>query len=215
MQLLERAAVRYADWTFDHLPNDYVEYCIIAGINTNVGIKSHAYDRSFKKYVAIGETLYFISYFNPLARPFHFIGPVGIFPAAAPAYWWGRATDDMADGDYPLPDGINSFKQYIEVSKGNIKDGCKQVRKGFTIDFLLKQALQKLERVQTNRDNVREDLSLFLDAMLVEHSRRVNYAVLSQEELEQLYDQSFGHAHNIMLIALRSKTRAHDIPEIF
>jgi hypothetical protein len=190
----ERIAGDHQEWMDDHLSADTYEKDIIADI------KKVVYGRDFKKYVVTG-------------APLSLLSP--IYPAANPDYWWGRAHDDMADGDMTLPVGVATYGEYVSVCKHHLETDFKDMQKGVGLDFLLKRVVQKTEREQRPSDNVREELGLFLDAMLTENTRRLQKQVLTRKELYDLNEGSFRHAHNIMLIAIRSPDRASDIPELF
>ncbi len=186
-------------------------------------IKLGFYARSLKKYLLIGESVSLLSGFSFLQTlPTRLLGlPVSapaelsFYRSAAPAYMLGRATDDMADGDLdPKVFGYENFPEYVKAAKGQIRNRNAEVKRDFTLDFLLKYTLENLERDQKPGDDVRQDWDMFLDAMLVEYDRRVNHKILTKAELKTIDDNSFSYAHNIMLIALRSKTRFKDIEEI-
>ena len=181
------------------------------------------YARSLKKYITIGEAVSFLSGYSfvqilptrILALPISAPAEVSFYKSAAPSYMLGRVTDDMADGDLdPKAFGYENFPEYVKAAKSQIRNGSVEVKRDFTLDFLLKYTLENLERDQKPGDDVRQDWDMFLDAMLVEYDRRVNHRVLSKKELETIDDNSFSYAHNIMLIALRSKKRFKDIEEI-
>lgn len=184
-------------------------------------IKSHLYSRSFKKYFLTGEAVSFLSDYtipqNLISRLF-IDSPgsgVALYPSAAPSYMLGRAIDDMSDGDLdPKVFGYDNFPAYANTAKEQIKSNSVGVTKGFTLDFLLKYTLEKLEKKQKSTDNVRQDWVLFLDAMMIEYERRINPKALTKKELKTVYDDSFSHTHNIMLISLHSNTRFKDIEEI-
>ena len=192
-------------------------------INIFNDIKVVFYTRSLKKYLLIGETVSFLGGYSflqmlptrllglPVAAP----AELSFYRSAAPAYMLGRATDDMADGDLdPKVFGYESFPEYVKAAKSQIRNRSVEVKRDFTLDFLLKYTLENLERDQKPGDDVRQDWDMFLDAMLVEYYRRVNHKVLSKDKLKTIDDNSFSYAHNIMLISLRSKTRFKNIEEI-
>ncbi len=195
------------------LPDEYVEYCITS---------SRFWDlerRAPDKYTKLLNTLNILTNvptnFNPLI--IMHIGPVsgqGLTPAALPAYTWGRWNDDIADGHETLPPGYATYEDFVQAEKKINVSGGKNVRKSFTIEFLQKRVIAKLQRFQRSGDNIREDMSVFLDAMQTEYLRRVNRTVSTSQELSQLYADSFGRPHNIMLIAFGSSARAADIPEL-
>ena len=137
-----------------------------------------------------------------------------IFPALEPSYYACRRVDDVADGDRDLPPGFENFYEWIAYLRNHINTGGKNIPKAPTADYLLKQAIVRLEREQRPTDNIRGEFNGFLDAMTVEYERRINRSVLSAQELEEVNRNSFGHAHNMALIAIRSRTRAPDVPQL-
>ncbi|OGM59203.1 hypothetical protein A3A75_03245 [Candidatus Woesebacteria bacterium RIFCSPLOWO2_01_FULL_39_10] len=200
---------RTHEWVAQHLPDEYVEYLITENKYWELERRAPG------KYTVLLNTLNALSNFNPLTR--FYIGPAssqGISPAALPSYKWGRWNDDIADGHLPLPSGYSSYEELVQAQKEIITSGGEDVVKGFTIEFLLKRVIAKLERVQKRDDNVGEDLSVFLDAMQTEYLRRVERKVSTSQELSDLYANSFGRPHNIMLIALGSSARESQIREL-
>lgn len=186
-------------------------------------IKLVFYARSLKKYLPIGESVSLLSGYSflqtlptrLLALPVSAPAEMSLYRSAAPAYMLGRATDDMADGNLDSKTfGYENFPAYIKTAKSQIRNGSAEVKRDFTLDYLLKYTLENLERDQKPGDNVRRDWDLFLDAMLVEYDRRDKHKILTKAELETIDNNSFSYAHNIMLISLRSKTRFKDIEEI-
>ena len=186
-------------------------------------VKIQLYTRLFKKYFSIIEAVSLLSGTSIpqifLARligmPATFMAEFSPYPQAAPAYTLGRITDDMADGDLdPKVFGYNNFPDYVKAAKSQIRNRGTEVKRGIALDFLLKNTLEDLERIQKPGDDVRKDWDMFLDAMLVEYDRRVNHKILTKAGLKTIDDNSFSYAHNIMLIALRSKTRFKNIEEI-
>jgi len=184
-------------------------------------IKSSFYNRSLKKYFPIGEAVSFLSgqtvAQNLVSRlfPVSPISEASLYPSASPSYMLGRVIDDMSDGDInPKNFGYDDFPSYVNTAKKQIGNNSAGVEKDFSLDFLLKYSLKKLEKEQKPEDNVRQEWTLFLDAMLNEYERRINHKVLTRDELKTLNDDSFSHAHNIMLISLHSETRFADISEI-
>ena len=197
------------EWVVRRLPDEYVEYLII---------ENRFWDlerRAPGKYTDLLNTLYALSNFNPLTR--FYIGPAsghGPFPATLPSYIWGRRNDDIADGHEPLPAGYSDYAELVGAQKVIIETGGENVTKDLTIEFLLKRVITKLERTQKSSDNIREGLSIFLDAMQTEYSRRMDRTISTQQELSDLYANSFGKPHNIMLIAFDSSARESQIPEL-
>jgi len=169
------------EWVVRRLPNEYVEYLLLE--NRYWVLEQ----RAPGKYTDLHTTLHILSNFNPLTRAY--IGPVsghGSFPAALPSYTLGRWNDDVADGHERLPTGYSSYVDLVQAQKEIIKTRGRNVIKGLTIEFLLKRVVAKLERVQKQSDNIRDDLTVFLDAMQTEYLRRVNKTVSTQQELSNL-----------------------------
>ncbi len=165
-------------------------------------LRNSLYHRAKKKYF-------------PIVEAVRFLTNTGLYPSAAPSYMLGRAVDDMSDGDLdPKIFGYKNFPDYIEIAKDQLRNNSVGVKKDFTLGFLLKYTLEKLEKDQKPTDNVRQDWDNFFDAMLFEYDRRIKGKVLTIEEIKIMYDNSFRYAHNIMLISLHSKTRYQDIEEI-
>jgi hypothetical protein len=168
-----------------------------------------------EKYALQLNTLFLLSHFNPLTvlLPGTAFGH-GLAPAALPSYIWGRWNDDIADDHEKLPSGYASYEDLLEGQKKIIADGERNVIKDFNIEYLLKRVVLRLERAQRPGDNIRQDLTDFLDAMQTEYFRRVNKKVSTFQELSDLYAKSFGKPHNIMLIAFGSSNRESQITEL-
>lgn len=178
----------------------YPEKVVISKMVVN--LRTHLYNRAKEKYFPIVETVRFLT-------------GTGCYPSAASAYMLGRAVDDMADGDLdPKSFGYDDFPEYVKAAKKQLRNNSDGIKKDFTLDFMLKYNLEKLEGEQKPGDDVRGDWDKFFDAMLFEYYRRVNGKISKGTELKTMYHNSFSYAHNIMLISLHSKTRYRDIEEI-
>lgn len=199
------------DWFIRGLPEEDVEYMII---------NKRCWElekRAPGKYTTTLNVFLNLSNLNLLTRIYADVVPasgMGLYPAALPIYTWGRWHDDMADGHANLPNGYSDYLDVVEDQKLIIENGGRNVQKGFNIDFLLKRAMTKLAWVQKPGDNIKQDLTIFLDSQLLEYQRRVNKTVSTREELAQLYSNSFGKPHNIMLIAFGSSSRESEVPEL-
>lgn len=133
--------------------------------------------RDFKKYFTVGGITYWL-------------GASGLYPSAKPTYFFCRYVDDLADGDRELPPGYKDFERFIQRMKA-------QLTAPYTGDFtnierVLADALKKLCRKSANEAVVKQELTDFLDSMLIDYNRRINNTVLTQSELDHLYDHSFS-----------------------
>lgn len=165
------------------------------------------YERCPGKYEAITTALYLAAYFNPMSRVFG-TSPSGFAPAISVAYHFCRLVDDIADGDSPLPKGFETFEQVTENLKAQVNGTV--VDKNSDLGFLLHRCISKLEEEGGSID-IRHELIAFLDAMQLEHKKRNEHLVFTEEELKDLYDDSFGPPHVIAFVALGSNAKASDI----
>lgn len=123
-----------------------------------------------------------------------------------------RKADDIADGEADLPAEFDSFADFIDAAKHQIRTGVIDVRSD--VLFLLNSAFAKISKQEKTEGETQNAFEGFLDAMLAEFERRTQSLLLTQEELRQVHTASAYHAHNIALISLRSKNRAEDTPEL-
>jgi hypothetical protein len=197
------------NFVIETLPDYYLEQLFIMRQQIEMDLRAPGkYDKRFMG-------LSFLSNFNPLVRILPFIPPSGsgLYPALEVSYHWGRAVDDVVDGDMPLPNKNIPVGDWIEELKELAKNGASSVPKGITIEYMQKRALVRLEEMHSGVD-IRGEMVKFLDAMKWEYERRVNRIVLTKNELEILNRNSFGPPHTITLVAVRSKARGEDIDEL-
>lgn len=161
------------------------------------------YRRAPGKYEKITRTFHALSHWVPLA------------PAIEVAYHFCRLVDDIADGDVPLPPGCESFAQFLEELKSSIYGSTTVSFEEGEVVFLLKRMLAKLDRNPSEAINHRQETEAFLDAMRVEHDKRVEGAVFTREQLEALYSGSFGPPHMLAFAALRSNCSGETIADLF
>jgi len=206
-KLMENSSGFIPDRLIQDLPDSFVEYLIIDQRRRAL------LERAPGKYDTLLDTLHILSNFNLLTKikPAPGVGN-GFKPAVEPAYHLGRWHNDAADNKTPLPFPYQDYPELVRHQKELLEPSDNiVVAKGLTIDFLLSRAITKLEKIQKPNDNVRQDLSLFLDSMLTEYYRRTNKEASSFEELSEIYNISFGRPHNVMLIAIGSSARAQQI----
>ena len=131
------------------------------------------------------------------------------------SYHLGRHIDDEADGDAEIPPHFNDFSDYVSYLKEKVISGDRSITlEGGISGFLLVRSIQKLEEIAPDKREVSDETLRFLDAMHFEHDRRVNGVVLSKQGLEESYNNSFGSSENIALIAIGSKSRSSEMPEL-
>jgi len=134
------------------------------------------------------------------------------FPGLELAYYGGRDVDDVVDGDKPLPKGFETVDSWIDdlVSHIDTTGTSKQeIIMEPNTAFVFQQAVNYLQPLENEEkgDSVKRECIGFLEAMRLEYHRRIDQTVLTEEEILQGYWQGFGHAQNITLIAIGSKTR--------
>ncbi|MCE7990933.1 MAG: squalene/phytoene synthase family protein [Roseivirga sp.] len=141
--------------------------------------------RNFKKYFTVGGITYWL-------------GASGIYPAAKPTYFFCRYVDDLADGDRQLPDCYADFSDFTVRMKQLVEQPeTKDLR---DIELVLADAIKKLTRKSANTQVVKKELVAFLDSMLIDYDRRIHSSILSQQELDQLYDSSFSSVLQLTFI---------------
>ncbi len=161
------------------------------------------YRRAPGKYEKITWTYYLLSNLLPLA------------PAMEVAYHFCRLVDDIADEDAALPPGYSSFAQFLENLKCSIYGSTDVTLEEEEAVFLLKRMLGKLDQNPSEAINHRQETEAFLDAMQVEHDKRVDGAISTREQLGALYRGSFGPPHMLAFAALRSNCTGEAIADLF
>lgn len=193
-----------------YLPEDHVEQLAIQAQWGRMSARAEG------KYDPLLATLSLLSNFNPLVRFVPFASPMGagLAPGLEVSYHFGRAVDDVVDGDAELPSGFTSVPEWLQFLRGHIDEGGRNIPKGLTVEFLLKRTLRRMQPYDGRRFGIQSELRSFLGAMEREYDRRVNRKVLNREELSLLYRDAFGPPHTITLEAVGSRTIAQDIPEL-
>lgn len=172
------------------------------------------YSRAPGKYENITTVFQVLATFNPLSRILGTM-PEGYAPAIEVAYHFCRLVDDIADGDVPLPLSHEDFASLVEALKGHLSGSFALSDEDTDLEFLLKRTLQKLNKYPSPSVDTRKEMGLFLDAMRVEHDKRVKGAVFTREQLEALYSGSFGPPHMLAFAALGSNCSGEVISELF
>ena len=174
---------------------------------------SHQFPKKYNRRFA---SLNLLSNFNPLAllypQNFDMFGS-GLYPALEVSYHWGRAFDNIIDGDAEVPVQGMSVTDWMKRQKELAVTGAETVPKAPTIEYMLKRTLIRLNRMGSEV-NIQDEMVKFIDAMEVEYDRRVNKKVLTRQELKDLNRDSFGSPHTITLVAVRSRAQGHDVWEL-
>ena len=121
-----------------------------------------------------------------------------------------RIIDDIADGERKLVSGFASFPALIDQLRSQIIERTPMT--GSLLPELLEEAVCAVERRDRRKGETRESFVGLLDAMLVEHHRRIARTVLPKQALIEVHTASSLHAHNLSLICLGSRTRADSVP---
>ncbi len=126
------------------------------------------------------------------------------------SYFWWREIDDIVDGDIQIPEWYNNIDEYFTQIQYDILNTSEKPK-----TQLWKSAAHILSSYQkyTGR-NIYPYLVDFLEGMKTEYYRRINQSILSEQELNTLYDQSFRGSHEIYLAALWSQNNSQDLKEL-
>lgn len=144
--------------------------------------------RNFKKYFTVAGFTYSL-------------GALGFYPSSKPTYFFCRYIDDLADGDYTLPDG-QSFESFIKdlISFLNSVDRKPKT----TIEMVLADAVRKLQK-STDLETIQAELTHFLNSMLLDYQRRTDKKALNQAEINELYHRSFSAVLKLALLGFGIK----------
>jgi len=138
--------------------------------------------RNFRKYFTVAGFTYGL-------------GALGIYPSSKPTYFFCRYIDDLADGDYALPNG-QSFESLIHELIQFLEAGQKPQT---TIQLVLADAVRKLEKC-TDRSTVQAELTHFLNSMWLDFQRRTSKTTLNQKGIHELYHRSFSSVLKLALL---------------
>jgi hypothetical protein len=125
------------------------------------------------------------------------------------SYFFGRAIDDIVDGDIPIPDWYNDITEYITTIKNDI------LQNNIASNIMISKVCQKIIETYKKYDKDIQKYAIdFFFFFLLEYYRRKDKLILNKEQLINLHDKSFRGAHEIYLCALWSKNRQKDISEL-
>ena len=139
--------------------------------------------RNFKKYFTVAGFTYSL-------------GALGIYPSSKPTYFFCRYIDDLADGDYTLPNG-QSFESFIAELVEFLKTPHQKANS--TIQLVLADAVRKLQKA-TDLETIQSELTHFLHSMLLDYQRRTVRKALNQAEIDELYHRSFSAVLKLALL---------------
>lgn len=128
---------------------------------------------------------------------------------ARSSYFFFRHMDDLLDGDMrssgnPLSYAMSVRQQIEERSfTGNP-----------SIVDLAEYSIRTLEKRGREGDDPRQDFLTSVGTIIFDYERSKERKVLSEEELQNYYWNTFSPVVNILLIGLKSKFRAGDIPAL-
>lgn len=140
---------------------------------------------------------------------------LGIFPALEISYHWGRGIDDVADGDAPVPVPGMSVLDWLLRQQELIASGNWQhIAKEPTLEYMMRRTLERIKEIPTLKIDPELEAFNFLEAMIVECKRRIDGMVLTDKELSELNNNSFGVPHTITLAILGSRAMGEDVWEL-
>jgi hypothetical protein len=187
----------------DSYPADVVEKVVIE--QQSKAMKT----RAPGKYGPILFTVEHLSNYNPLTKE----RGKGLVPAIEVCYHFGRAMDDIADGDAKLPVGFKNYKEFVDYLKVKVEKEDHNVDKGGYVEFLLFSSIHKLAN-KTTPEEIRSGINRFLESMYAEYERREMALVLDRKKLDELHTLSFGTSYDIAFIATGSRNRSSDIASL-
>jgi len=136
---------------------------------------------------------------------------VKMFPNFQTLYHFGRAVDDITDGDRSVPQSYNSNEEYLDYLKSLVSKPQK-LRKDVDVEFFMARSVSILKQKLESNYDVEELFISFIDSMKEERGKRGQ--TLTYHELENLYDRSFTPPQDIAFIATGATVRSKDIPEL-
>ena len=154
--------------------------------------------RNFRKYFTVASFTYFL-------------GASGIYRSAKPTYFFCRFVDDVTDGDRELPKGYDSFQAFMDRMLQLLDHQGSKGLKG--IELVLADALRKLDKTAAPQI-IRTELKDFLQSMQVDYKRRTQQLLLSQQAIDQLYDQSFASVLHLAMLGFGTQLQRSDIQKL-
>lgn len=139
---------------------------------------------------------------------FSFIAGPEIGNLVRSAYIVTRHIDDVLDGDRKISVDPKQYASTLheEIRTGNFSNN--------PISHLAQYTLQRFEQAALPGDNPRQDWTNSIDSMLFDYDRAQEKRVLSQQRLQLYYENTFMPVLNLMLIGIRSRLRAADMPQL-
>ncbi|PIN73759.1 hypothetical protein COV20_06080 [Candidatus Woesearchaeota archaeon CG10_big_fil_rev_8_21_14_0_10_45_16] len=157
---------------------------------------AHLVKRSPKYWHLVGKL-----YLEGLANPHS----AKVFRAA---YFFCRHIDDVLDGDRSVT--VNP-EAYVRDILSAVENG----HQGPPIVELYKFAIGPIKEMATETDDPKSYfIRVIKDAMLFDFERAKERRVLTRDEIEQYYDDTFTPVTNIALIIAGSQQRIRDVPEM-
>lgn len=195
------------------LPDSDISWLITKSRNVELS------QRAPGKYELLHSTIFILSNIDPYTIasrfiPYTEIFGYGLIPGYYEAHHVGRWVDDVVDGDKTLPEGFTTIPEWIEYMKVVARSRGRHISKGFTPEFLLKYAINKISSRERPGDDLPGLFIRFFDGMLFEYHKRQTGNLFSELELQQLYSDTFGAPNSIFLIAAGSNARDGHIPEM-
>lgn len=128
---------------------------------------------------------------------------------ARASYFFMRRMDDILDGDLQINGNplllAQNVRDQIETEEYSNKPG---------LAVLAKYAIDTLRSRAREGDDPKHDFLESIDAMIFDCQRSRERTVLTKQELDEYYWKTFSPVVNILLVGLKSKLRASDIPTL-
>ena len=153
--------------------------------------------RNFKKYFTVAGFTYSL-------------GALGLYPSSKPTYFFCRYIDDLADGDYELPNG-QTFESFINALVTFLNSADRKASS--TIELVLADAVRKLQK-STDLATIQAELTHFLNSMLLDYQRRTDRKALNQAEINELYHRSFSAVLKLALLGFGIQLDNHYVDKL-
>src|SRR3989304_7156399 len=128
---------------------------------------------------------------------------------ARASYFFMRHMDDVLDGDSQVRSDPLSYALDVreQIETGDFYSEP-------SIATLAQYSIKTLSLRATSEDEPRKEFLRAMDSMIFDFERSRERRVLSEQELNSYYWETFSPVINILLIGLKSKFRAADIPAL-
>lgn len=123
------------------------------------------------------------------------------------SYFFCRHIDDVLDGDRKIS---GNTREYVEEIRRGMENPNEE---SLRITQLYHFAIAQIEKIKKEEDNPEADFKRVVSAMVFDWERSQQAQLLSREQLEQYYENTFAPVLNISLMIAKSQLRAEDIPE--